>query len=140
MNAPAIVMAAGEGARMLSNTPKPLHNVCGAPMIEHVLRALDELCPERIVVTGKNAARIVRRDHANHKSPNCAWSEAAAAGALHIQLGGTHDYFGKPVYKPTIGDNDRPADSADIGKTVRLLFGSAGLMLFLLAVLTLIFR
>jgi len=89
---------------------------------------------------GKNAARIVRRDHANHKSPNCAWSEAAAAGALHIQLGGTHDYFGKPVYKPTIGDDDRPADSADIGKTVRLLFGSAGLMLFLLAVLTLIFR
>ena len=46
---------------------------------------------------GKNAWRIVRRDHANHKSPNCAWSEAAAAGALHIQLGGTHDYFGKPV-------------------------------------------
>ena len=33
---------------------------------------------------GRNAFRIVRRDHANHKSPNCAWSEAAAAGALHI--------------------------------------------------------
>ena len=63
MNAPAIVMAAGEGARMLSNTPKPLHNVCGAPMIEHVLRALDELCPERIVVTGKNAARIEAACH-----------------------------------------------------------------------------
>lgn len=88
---------------------------------------------------GKNAARIVRRDHANHKSPNCAWSEAAAAGALRIQLGGTHDYFGKPVYKPTIGDDDRPAASADIGKTVGLLFGASGLMLALLAVITFVF-
>ena len=85
---------------------------------------------------GRNAARIVRRDHANHKSPNCAWSEAAAAGALHIQLGGTHDYFGKPVYKPTIGDDGRPAASADIGKTVGLLFGAAGLMLLILAAIT----
>ena len=82
---------------------------------------------------GRNAARIVRRDHANHKSPNCAWSEAAAAGALHVQLGGTHDYFGKPVYKPTIGDDGRSAASADIGKTVGLLFGAAGLMLLILA-------
>ena len=88
---------------------------------------------------GNNGARIVRRDHANHKSPNCAWSEAAAAGALRIQLGGTHDYFGKPVYKPTIGDNDRPAASADIGKTVGLLFGASGLMLALLAVITFVF-
>ena len=85
---------------------------------------------------GRNAARIVRRDHANHKSPNCAWSEAAAAGALHVQLGGTHDYFGKPVYKPTIGDDGRPAASADIGKTVGLLFGAAGLMLLILAAIT----
>ena len=46
---------------------------------------------------GKNALHIVLRDHKNHKSPNCAWSEAAAAGALHVQLGGTHDYFGKPI-------------------------------------------
>lgn len=36
---------------------------------------------------GKSAFRIMRRDHRNHKSPNCAWSEAAAAGALHVQAG-----------------------------------------------------
>ncbi len=70
----------------------------------------------------KNALRIVRRDHANHLSPNCAWSEAAAAGALHIQLGGTHTYFGKTVVKPTIGDADRPAVPEDITKANRLLF------------------
>ena len=81
---------------------------------------------------GKNAWRIVRRDHANHKSPNCAWSEAAAAGALHIQLGGTHDYFGNPIEKPTIGDNERPAQRSDIGRVNRLLYAASGLMLALI--------
>ena len=77
----------------------------------------------------RNAWRIVCRDHANHKSPNCAWSEAAAAGALHIQLGGTHEYFGKPVEKPTIGDADRPAERRDIHLAIRLLYGTAFLMI-----------
>ena len=58
MNMTAIIMAAGKGARMLSHLPKPLHNVCGAPMIEHVLRALDEVCQEKIVVTGKNGEKV----------------------------------------------------------------------------------
>ncbi len=81
---------------------------------------------------GRNAWRIVLRDHANHKSPNCAWSEAAAAGALHIQLGGTHDYFGKPVEKPTIGDCDRPAEAEDIDRANRLLYAASLLMLALI--------
>ncbi|QUC67315.1 adenosylcobinamide-phosphate synthase CbiB [Aristaeella hokkaidonensis] len=83
---------------------------------------------------GKNALRIVRRDHANHKSPNSAWSEAAAAGALHIQLGGTHLYFGKPVEKPTIGDDDRSAEEEDIRKVNRLLYVTSGLMMLIAAV------
>ena len=87
---------------------------------------------------GKNAWRIVRRDHANHKSPNCAWSEAAAAGALHIQLGGTHEYFGKPVLKPTIGDADRPAERKDIRLAVRLLYITAFLMMAVIAVIGLL--
>ena len=82
---------------------------------------------------GRNAFRIVRRDHANHNSPNCAWSEAAAAGALHIQLGGTHEYFGKPVEKPTIGDPDRPAEREDIRKANRLLYVTSGLRILIAA-------
>ena len=74
---------------------------------------------------GKNAFRIMLRDHGNHLSPNCAWSEAATAGALHVQLGGTHMYFGKPIEKPTIGDDDSPISVADIGKTNRLMYISA---------------
>ena len=87
---------------------------------------------------GRNAFRVVRRDHAKHKSPNCAWSEAVAAGALHIQLGGTHEYFGKPVIKPMIGDADRPAERMDIRRSVYLLYGAGILMTAVIAVIGLI--
>lgn len=84
---------------------------------------------------GKSAFRIMRRDHRNHKSPNCAWSEAAAAGALHVQLGGTHLYFGKPVAKPTIGDDLRTPKREDIRATVRMMYAASGLMLALQTIL-----
>ena len=87
-------------------------------------------------LTGQNMRRaftIVRRDHANHKSPNCAWSEAAAAGALGIMLGGTHTYFGKVVVKPTIGDDIRPPELRDIDRTNVLMFVSAALMMVIIA-------
>jgi len=87
---------------------------------------------------GQNAWRIVKRDHANHKSPNCAWSESAAAGALHIQLGGTHDYFGKPIEKPTIGDADRTPSAADIHNANKLLYATSAMMLGIILLLALI--
>lgn len=83
------------------------------------------------------ALATVRRDHANHKSPNCAWSEAAAAGALGIQLGGTHMYFGKPVVKPTIGDALREPEPEDIDRTNRLMFVASGLLVIVVALIAL---
>ena len=74
---------------------------------------------------GKNAWRIFRRDRRNHPSPNSAHTEAACAGALHLLLGGTHNYFGKPVYKPTIGDPDRAIERKDIVRANRLAFTTA---------------
>ena len=73
----------------------------------------------------ENAFRIFKRDRYNHLSPNSAQTESVAAGALHIQLGGTHDYFGKPVEKPTIGDKDREAVPEDIRKANKLMYGAA---------------
>jgi adenosylcobinamide-phosphate synthase len=52
----------------------------------------------------KNAWYILRRDRRQHASPNSGWPEAAAAGALGIQLGGEATYFGKIVSKPVIGE------------------------------------
>lgn len=73
----------------------------------------------------ENGFRIFKRDRYNHLSPNSAQTESVTAGVLHIQLGGTHDYFGKPVEKPTIGDKDREAVPEDIRKTNKLMYGAA---------------
>ncbi len=80
---------------------------------------------------GKNAFRIFWRDRKNHLSPNSAQTESAASGALGIQLGGTHIYFGKAVEKPTIGDSLRTAEPEDILKTNRLMQATAWLSLLL---------
>lgn len=73
----------------------------------------------------RNAWRVFRRDRSKHLSPNSAQTESVAAGALGIQLGGTHLYFGKPVEKPTIGDARRPAEPEDILTANRLMIGTS---------------
>lgn len=79
-----------------------------------------------------NALRIFCRDRKNHKSPNSAHTEAAAAGALHIQLGGPNYYFGTLVEKPAIGDADHPVEPVDIVRVNRLMYATAfaALLLF----------
>lgn len=74
---------------------------------------------------GKNAWRMYKRDRKNHKSPNSAHTEAAAAGALDIQLAGSSYYFGKLVEKPSIGDALRPVEPADILRCNRLMYATA---------------
>ena len=80
----------------------------------------------------KQAFKIGYRDRKNHKSPNCAYSEGAVAGALDIQLGGTNIYFGKEVYKPTIGDKIREIESEDIINTNKIMYMSSlvGMIVF----------
>ncbi len=49
----AVILAAGEGRRMRSKLPKVVHEVCGRPMIAHVVRAAaDAGCSEIVVVVG----------------------------------------------------------------------------------------
>ena len=86
---------------------------------------------------GKNALRVFRRDRKNHKSPNSAHTEAAAAGALHILLAGPNYYFGQLVVKPTIGDDDRPVEPSDIRRVNRLMLTTAALAAALFSLLPL---
>ena len=69
----------------------------------------------------KRAWRIWKRDRRNHKSPNAAQTESVCAGALGIQLAGSSYYFGKLVEKPYIGDDIRPIETEDIGRSNRLV-------------------
>lgn len=73
----------------------------------------------------REAWHIFRRDRKNHLSPNSAQTESVASGALGIQLGGPHVYFGKVVDKPFIGDKTRESQPDDILRMNRIMFVTA---------------
>jgi bifunctional UDP-N-acetylglucosamine pyrophosphorylase / glucosamine-1-phosphate N-acetyltransferase len=60
-NRPAavVVLAAGEGTRMKSATPKVLHTLCGRSLVGHVVDAARALQPEQLVVVVGHAREQV---------------------------------------------------------------------------------
>ena len=98
--------------------------------------------PQNQIYNAKNALKIWRRDRFNHKSPNSAQTESAAAGALGIRLGGSAYYGGILVEKPYIGDDTRPVVRDDIRRQVRLMFCSEAVCtaaIYIIMMLILIF-
>ncbi|MFE0192905.1 bifunctional UDP-N-acetylglucosamine diphosphorylase/glucosamine-1-phosphate N-acetyltransferase GlmU [Streptomyces sp. NPDC058989] len=61
-NRPAavVVLAAGEGTRMKSATPKVLHALCGRSLVGHVVAASRELDPQNLVVVVGHAREQVQ--------------------------------------------------------------------------------
>lgn len=86
----------------------------------------------------KQAWKTFWRDRYNHLSPNSAMTESVAAGALNIQLGGGHFYFGKWVPKDTIGDDIRPVAAEDIVAVNNLLYMSAVISILFFALIYLL--
>lgn len=84
------------------------------------------------------AWKIFWRDRYNHLSPNSAMTESVTAGALNIQLGGDHFYFGKLVHKDTIGDNIRQVVPEDIVAANNLLYMTAVISLLLFSLVYLV--
>lgn len=55
----AVIMAAGKSTRMKSRLPKPLHPLCGKPLLSYILDACEEAGASRIVVVvGHEAERV----------------------------------------------------------------------------------
>ena len=81
----------------------------------------------------KRAWKTFWRDRYHHLSPNSAMTESVTAGALNIQLGGDHFYFGKLVHKETIGDDIRPVEAEDIKRANHLMYLTSFLGLVFLA-------
>ncbi|MFJ3381101.1 bifunctional UDP-N-acetylglucosamine diphosphorylase/glucosamine-1-phosphate N-acetyltransferase GlmU [Curtobacterium sp. NPDC090217] len=54
-----VVLAAGQGTRMKSSTPKVLHRLAGLPLIAHVLRTAESLEPEHIAVVVRHERDLV---------------------------------------------------------------------------------
>ncbi|WP_128431422.1 bifunctional UDP-N-acetylglucosamine diphosphorylase/glucosamine-1-phosphate N-acetyltransferase GlmU [Streptomyces cyaneus] len=95
--AAVVVLAAGEGTRMKSATPKVLHELCGRSLVGHVLAAARELQPENLVVVVGHAREKVTA-HLGEIDPGVRTAiQAEQNGTGHAvrmaleELGGTVD-------------------------------------------------
>ncbi len=76
----AILLAAGEGTRMRSSLPKPLHPVAGRSMLAHALAALGGAGADEIAgVVGPNGNALAERRAAS--SPERRSSSRASGAA-----------------------------------------------------------
>ena len=94
-------------------------------------------------LVGGNIAQSIKvmlRDRKNHKSPNCAYPEGAAAGAMRVQLGGTNVYFGEKMYKPTIGNKIKDLGKQHIVDTIKLMYGAMFYLVILYTILMYFWR
>jgi bifunctional UDP-N-acetylglucosamine pyrophosphorylase / glucosamine-1-phosphate N-acetyltransferase len=58
----AIVLAAGQGTRMRSARPKPLHLLCGKPLVAYVIDALADCAVDRaVIVVGHGGDLLVKK-------------------------------------------------------------------------------
>lgn len=80
----------------------------------------------------------VRKNGSKHLSPNSGHPEAALAAILDCRFGGPHNYFGEEVWKPYIGENDRPLTTADMQRAVLVNHWAEVVMVLLVAGLRMI--
>lgn len=61
MSVSVVILAAGQGSRMLSDLPKVLHPLGAVPLVVHAMRAAREIEPERtVVVVGHGGAAVAQ--------------------------------------------------------------------------------
>ncbi|MGH4052075.1 MAG: adenosylcobinamide-phosphate synthase CbiB [Clostridium sp.] len=84
------------------------------------------ICLAAPIVHGNivESIKVMIRDRKNHKSPNCAYPEGAAAGAMRVQLGGINVYFGEEMYKPPIGNKTNDLGKEHIVDSIKLMYGA----------------
>jgi bifunctional UDP-N-acetylglucosamine pyrophosphorylase/glucosamine-1-phosphate N-acetyltransferase len=83
MSTALIILAAGMGTRMNSDLPKVLHQIAGAPMVVHAMRAGSALDPQRTVIVTGHGADLVERAVLD-------WDDRAQFAVQSEQLGTAH--------------------------------------------------
>ncbi|QPJ63616.1 MAG: cobalamin biosynthesis protein CobD [Candidatus Nitronauta litoralis] len=99
------------------------------------------LLPVATFITGHNGWRALTtalRDGRKHLSPNSGFPEAAMAGALGVQLGGTSSYQGTRVSKPTLGESTRDIEQDDIKQSQIIMLTASVLAVFLFCIVSLL--
>lgn len=134
----AVVLAAGAGTRMRSARPKPLHRLCGRPMILHVLDALAELSVDRVVVVVGHRAEWVTKTLIEHAPPGMAIEfveqveQRGTGDAMSVALTGLPDEVGGAEGDVVVLPGDtpllRPATLVDLVRTHRRTDAAATLL------------
>ncbi|WP_373070784.1 bifunctional UDP-N-acetylglucosamine diphosphorylase/glucosamine-1-phosphate N-acetyltransferase GlmU [Sulfurimonas sp.] len=57
-NISIVILAAGQGSRMKSNKAKVLHNICGKPMLYHIIKASKEISNDISVVIAHQKEKV----------------------------------------------------------------------------------
>lgn len=87
-----VILAAGQGTRMHSQTPKVLHALAGRPLLAHVLDCARALSPARIHVVYGHGGRLVPERLANEPVEWVVQPEQRGTGhALRLALAGVAD-------------------------------------------------
>jgi bifunctional UDP-N-acetylglucosamine pyrophosphorylase/glucosamine-1-phosphate N-acetyltransferase len=87
-----VVLAAGEGTRMKSITPKVLHEVAGRSLVGHVLHAVSALAPKQVRVVvgaGREAVEEHLREVAPHVTTVFQERRGGTGHATQLALAGT---------------------------------------------------
>jgi bifunctional UDP-N-acetylglucosamine pyrophosphorylase/glucosamine-1-phosphate N-acetyltransferase len=117
MSVSAIVLAAGEGTRMRSARPKPLHLICGRAMVLHVIDALERLQPARTaLVVGHGAEQVTKTVH--DLAP--AWANIVFVEQASQRGTGDAAAYGMTAF---------PGDDLDDDSTIVVLPGDTPLLL-----------
>jgi bifunctional UDP-N-acetylglucosamine pyrophosphorylase/glucosamine-1-phosphate N-acetyltransferase len=87
----AIILAAGEGTRMKSATPKVLHKVAGLPMVAHVVNAANEAGGGDVaLVIGHGADAVLKFFQGQPASEVEAYVQEKRLGTAHAVLAARH--------------------------------------------------
>jgi bifunctional UDP-N-acetylglucosamine pyrophosphorylase / glucosamine-1-phosphate N-acetyltransferase len=125
----AIVLAAGEGKRMRSQRAKVLHEICGAPLVAHVIDAISALDPKKIVtVLGHQREQVKQWLAQNYSAVETVIQEEqlGTGHAVKIALSETELISGKVLIAPA----DMPLiTSQDLAALVRAAEQSQGAVL-----------
>lgn len=75
--------------------------------------------------------KVYKSDRLAHKSPNAGHPEAIVAGLLGVTLGGTNQYFGQVLVKPTIGNKAGILTKDKVQMTLKIMYLSEFMMVIL---------
>ena len=81
----AVILAAGEGIRMKSDTPKVLHKICGQPMLSYVIGAARQAGAQKIVVIVGKGADLIKEAYANENVEFVLQKEQKGTGHALMQ-------------------------------------------------------